>query len=188
MLFRRRRESTHRRLAREGGLSLEPESRYETGPRPLLREVGIHGVPRLREWDSSTVVDAPGLEGDSTAFVVLPDGTLLVEEGPEAASLGDLADAVESELAPPYRAHAVRHEGSRWAVGARSLEVAELEALDGEELILSVRDGERELVVDGRPSPGSLPALERLGEGHDAYVVQVKRLDGDLWETRVTPL
>jgi hypothetical protein len=33
----------------------------------------------------------------------------------------------------------------------------------------------------------SVPALEELAD-YDAYVLEAERLDGDLWEVRVTPL
>ena len=39
----------------------------------------------------------------------------------------------------------------------------------GDEITLTVRDGERELSVDGARTFGSVPALERLAEGLDAY-------------------
>ena len=59
----------------------------------------------------------------------------------------------------------------------------------GDEIVLSVSDGERTLTVDDFPSFGSVPALERLGASrHDAYVVHATRLDGDLWEVVVSAL
>ena len=99
-LFRRN-EPLHERLAREGGL-VEREPR--TGP---WREVGIHGMQRPREWDATVTAIAPNIDGDGVVFVALPDGTLVVEEGPDS-SLQALADAVEQAVgAEPVR-HLVR--------------------------------------------------------------------------------
>ena len=72
-LFRRK-ESLHERLAREGGL-------VEREPPAPWREVGVHGMQRPREWDATHTVEAPGIEGDAATFVVLPDGSVLVEDG-----------------------------------------------------------------------------------------------------------
>ena len=84
-LFRRK-ESLHERLAREGGL-VEPERE----PPAPWREVGVHGMQRPREWDATQTVEAPGIEGDAATFVVLPDGSVLVEEGSDS-ELQPLAD------------------------------------------------------------------------------------------------
>ena len=114
-LFRRK-ESLHERLAREGGL-VEPERE----PPAPWREVGVHGMQRPREWDATQTVEAPGIEGDAATFVVLPDGSVLVEEGSDS-DLQPLADAVEQELQPPYRARAARQRGDLWAVQARQID------------------------------------------------------------------
>ena len=140
-------------------------------PRAPWREVGIHGMQRVREWDATVTVDAPDIEGDSATFVALPDGSLLVEDGPES-SLQPLADAVERTLPLPYRARAARVRDDLWAVQARRIEVVQIRnAPDGDTIELT-RDG---LVVDG----------ER--EGRD-YAVHAERLDGDLWEVRASAL
>jgi hypothetical protein len=186
-LFRRR-EPIHRRLARLGGLNPEP-----VRPPDLLGRLsgaGIHGLHRLREWDAVVTVDAPPIPGDRATFVSLPDRTLLVEEGDEGVDLAPLAEAVEAELDPPYRAEAVRRDGTLWAVAARQIDIVELEDdPGGEELTLTFRDGERELLVDGARTFGGLPALERLaGERFEAYAVRGARLDGDVWEVEISPL
>ena len=148
-------------------------------PRPLWGEVGIHGVSRARHWDAVAAADAPGLRGDESAFAVLPDGTLLGEEAQTP-----LADALELE--PPYRAEAVRREGDLWAVAGRRIEVVELaQQIDGDTVDLTVVEGERTLTVDGLRSFGSVPELERPQR---SYAVHAERLDGDLWEVRVSPL
>ena len=171
-LFRRK-ESLHERLAREGGL-VEREPRG--GP---WREVGIHGMQRPREWDATQTVDAPGIDGDAATFVALPDGSLLVEEGSDS-SLQPLADAIEQQLAPPYRARAARQDGDLWAVQARRIDVVKLRnPPDGDSIELT----REALVVDGERAFGSVPELEGRGD-----VVRAERLDGDLWEVQANPL
>src|SRR5437868_8118445 len=113
-LFRRR-ESLHERLAREGGVD---ESPPPVDPGPRWGEVGIHGVPRPREWDAVVAAEAPDLKGDAATFVALENGDLIEEEGPEG-DLSPLADAVEGRLAPPYRAQAVQKGEGVWTVAAR---------------------------------------------------------------------
>jgi len=170
-LFRRE-EPLHERLAREGGL-------VEREARAPWREVGIHGMQRPREWDATQTVDAPGIDGDAAGFVVLPDGSVLVEEGPDS-SLQPLADAVERELQPPYRARAARVRDDLWAVQARRIQVVKIRnGPDGDSIELT-RDS---LLVDGERAFGSIPELEGLGD-----VVRAERLDGDLWEVTASSL
>jgi hypothetical protein len=184
-LFKRR-EPLHQRLARLGGLGREPARPPDLLGR--LSGAGIHGLHQLREWDAVVTVDATSLQGDRAVFATLPDATLLVEEG--EGDFAPLAEAVEAQLEPPYRAQAVRRHETIWAVAARAIEVVELpEDPGGDEITLTVRDGERELVVDGARTFGSIRALERLAEGrHDFYAVRAARLDGGLWEVDVSPL
>jgi hypothetical protein len=184
MLFRRR-EPLHARLAREGGLERRPEN-----PGPHWGEVGIHGIARLREWDAVVAVDAPALAGQELKFVVLEDGTLLIEDGAETDDPTALADGLEGALPPPYRVEARRRSGTTWAVGARRIDVVELEeAVDGDELSLTVHDGVRELLVEGKRGFGSVRSLERwAAERFESYALTAERLDGDLWEVRAAPL
>jgi hypothetical protein len=184
-----RREPLHERLAREGGLMTE-EPRL--GAPPAWQEVGIHGVPRPREWDTVVTAEAPRLGVGELDFVVLPDGTLVVDDSLdlEPGSLDPLAGALETELHPPYRARAVWRGASRWGVAARRIEVAELpEDVRGDEIVLSVAEGQRSLVVDGQPSFGSARALERRGADRGAaFVVRAERLAERMWEIEVTLL
>lgn len=167
-----RKEPLHERLAREGGLT-------EREPRAPWREVGIHGMQRVREWDATETVDAPGIDGDAATFVALPDGSILLEEGPDT-SLQPLADAVERGLQPPYRARAARQRGDLWAVQARRIQVVKIRnPPDGDSIELT-RGG---LLVDGERAFGSIPELEGLDD-----VVRAERLDGDLWEVRASSL
>jgi hypothetical protein len=183
--FFRRREPLHERLAREGGMTTQPS----LDPRPPWQETGVHGLQRAREWDATVTTDAPDIEGDAARFVVLPDGSLLVEEGPEE-SLEPLAAAVEQSVRAPYRAQAARQEGSLWAVQARRIEVLELpDAPGGETIDLTRTADDTVLAVDGQRVFGTLPALEERGqqEGRD-FAVHADRLDGDLWEVRAAAL
>jgi hypothetical protein len=178
-----KKEPLHERLAREGGL-LQPESE---DLRPSWDKVGVHGVQRPRAWDVVVTAALPERTGDEVEFVSLPDGTLVIEEEGEG-DLAPAADALETQLEPPYRAHAVRRRGDVWAVAARKIEVATVSA-EGEEIELSEHDGSRTLVVDGGPVFGGNPELEALGRRvGDSYVVRARRLDGELWEVSVDPL
>jgi hypothetical protein len=142
-------------------------------PRPPWQEAGIHGLPRPREWDVTVNAEAPELTGDAAGFVALPDGTLLVEQG-AGGMLEPLAEAVERELRPPYRARAARQSPARWLVQARRIRVLELpDAPAGETIELTPES----LLVDGAPASCRIPELEGLGD-----VVRAERLDGALWE------
>jgi hypothetical protein len=182
-LFRRQRP-LHERLADEGGLDFT-SSRPPTGtpsrvaglvhglldgfltappdlfgkPTPL-GEVGIHGVPRARQWDAVASTWADELPGDEIGFAALPDGTLIVDGDVPDGSLAPLAEAVEATLAPPYRAEAVRRGEGIWAVAANRISLREFP------------DAEDDTV-------------ELLEEG---TIVIGRRLDGDLFEVEVTPL
>jgi hypothetical protein len=182
-----RRQPTHEKLLAAGELSgLQGPASFGS---PFRELVGIHGVHRPREWDAVVTAESEALTGDEVSFVSLADGTLIVEEEVPDGSLGPLADAVEGTLEPPYSAHGVRKSERVWAVGARRVEVAELPGAEGEEIELAVQAGSRTLVVDGEHAFGGLPSLERLAAArHEDYVASARRLDGDLFEIRVTPL
>lgn len=183
-LFRRR-ETLHERMAREGGLDLDPLD--EPGRPPGWMETGIHGVPRAREWDVVVTVEAEGVRGEHARFVALADDTLVVEEG---ENLEPLAVAVEQVATIPYRADATRRSETQWAVGIRQLQVVELaDDPGGEEVTLSDHEGAQEVTVDGARSFASLPELEAIGAARGrSYVVHARRLDGALWEVDAAPL
>jgi hypothetical protein len=184
-----RREPIHKKLARQARLDdLVEQEPAPLDPGPHWGETGIHGVPRPRRWDAVASAEAPDLEGNEVHFVALPNGDLVVEEEEPDAALQALADAVEESLEPPYRAEAVRRNRAVWAVAARRVQIAELEA-EGEELELVVSGGERTLAVDGERGFGSVPALEQLGERlGTAYVVRARRVDDRLWEVEASAL
>jgi len=178
-LFRRR-EPLHVRLARESGLTLgDDEDREPT--RPPWDAPGIHALQRPPEWDVVRTVEAPNLPGERSGFVALPGGTLVVEEGPEHPA--ELADAVEHELATPFRVEAVKRERGLWAVGAKRVELIELPGVDGHEIEVTCHGDERSAVVDGERIFGSIPQLERPGQ-----VVRARRVQGELWEVEAARL
>ena len=150
----------------------------------ILPEAGIHGIPRERQYDAVATTEAPDAEGDSARFVGLEDGSLLIEEG--QGDLTAFADAIEQEVARPYRATAVRRGETTWAVAAHRLRVVELPEPGGDEIELVLSGEEKTLVVDGNRSFGTMPELEQLADGN--AVIRGARLDGTLWEVRVDPL
>jgi hypothetical protein len=176
-----RRKPLHQRLAEEGGLVERSTVPLFTG---VIAETGIHGIPRERQYDAVVTTEAPDAQGDAVRFVGLEDGSLLIEEG--GGDLTALADAIEQEIARPYRATAVRRGETTWAVAAHRLRVVQLPEPGGDEIELVLRGEEKTLVVDGNRSFGTMPELEQLAEG-DA-VIRASRLDDLLWEVRVDPL
>jgi hypothetical protein len=139
-----RRKPLHVRLAEEGGLVERSTVPLFTG---VIPETGIHGIPRERQYDAVAATDAPDAEGSSARFVGLEDGSLLVEEGD--GDLTPLADAIEQDIARPYRANAVRRGETQWAIAAHRLRVVELPEPGGDEVELVVRGEEKTLLVDG---------------------------------------
>jgi hypothetical protein len=184
-----RREPIHKKLARQArldDLAGQDVAPVDTGPN--WGATGIHGVPRPRRWDAVASAEAPGLNGDEVHFVALPNGDLVVDEDEPDDTVRALAEAVEESTDPPYRAEAVRRDGDVWAVAARKVQVAELEAA-GEEIELVVSGLERTLIVDGERGFGSVPALEHIGERvGPAYVVRARRLEDRLWEVEANAL
>jgi hypothetical protein len=185
-LFRRR-EPLHERLAREGGLGARDEAAID--PRPAWLETGIHGMQRPRDWDVTATVEAPDVAGDAVRFVTLPDGSVLVEDGPDS-ELDPLASAVEQELKPPYRARAARQGETLWAVQARRIEVLRIpDGPEGDEIELTHTADGTTYAVDDAQQFGSVPVLEERGAREGAeYTVHAERLDGDLWEIRAAAL
>jgi hypothetical protein len=184
-----RREPIHKKLARQARLDeLAEREPTPVDPGPHWGTAGIHGVPRPRRWDAVASAEAPGLVGDEVRFVALPNGDLVVDEDEPDDTVRALAEAVEEAIDLPYRAEAVRRERDVWAVAARRVEVAELEA-PGEEIELVASGGERTLTIDGERGFGSVPQLERIGERlGPTYVVRARRLEERLWEVEANAL
>ncbi|MBA3718277.1 MAG: hypothetical protein H0W87_08635 [Actinobacteria bacterium] len=183
-----RREKLHERLARQGGLNPRSEEPLYTGP-PEPGVPGYHGVQRPRRWDAVIMAEAPDLPGDEVTFVVLADGAVILDaELPEPA-VEPIAEELDQMVDAPYRVEAVRRHGDVWAAAARRVDLIELPEAGGEELTLALQDGTKSFSIDGHPEFGSVPALERFaGERFDSYVAVATRLDGDLFEVRVSPL
>jgi hypothetical protein len=205
--FRRRKETLNERLMREAGLDAAATAPKEPAPAPRrdraeLEEswFGERSVPlferlsgevtaaRPRRWDAVVTAEAPEVRGQEVEFVALPDGSLIVDEERGEGDLTPLAEAVEAQVAAPYRASGVRRGDDVWVVGARRIQVASFRA-SGDELELSRHDGVRTLLVDGAQEFGTVPELEAMGQPQgESYAVRARRLDGDLWEVDVKPL
>ena len=118
-------------------------------------------------------------------FVGLEDGSLLIEEGD--GDLTALADAIEQEIARPYRATAVRRGETTWAVAAHRLRVIELPEPGGDEIeLVAERRGQDAASSTATVRSGRCRSSSELADG-DA-VIRAARLDGTLWEVRVDPL
>lgn len=200
----RRKETLNERLLREAGLESEPGETFhatEEGRRvhddqwfgerslPFFERLSGEVVnARPRKWDAVVSVGAPEMPGHELDFVTLPDGSVVIEGEEGDADVTAFADAVERQVPRPYRVHGVRRADGIWALAVRKIGVATFAAA-GEEIDLSVHDGVRTVTVDGRPSFGSIPALESIGKrAGETFAVRAVRLDGDLWEVSVDPL
>jgi hypothetical protein len=153
--FRRREETLNEQLLREAGLDTPEnvgeaaeadaeiggeETEAAPGPtspgpadpaaRPLLTRQWQERPP---EWDTFVTAEAPGLHGDRFEFAAVPDGSLIVDASVDD-DLSPLADAVERELQPPYRAVAVRQGRTLWSLSARRIDVAEARCDKGDKL------------------------------------------------------
>ncbi len=151
-------------------------------------QASIHGVSRPRQWDAVVTVEAD-LPLDSVSFVALEDGALVVDADVPDDALSPLADAVELQIATPYRAQATRKSETVWAVAANKIVVAEVrDEIGGDTVELAVQGDERTVLVDGARTFGAIPSLEALAAGLPAYVIRAERIDGDLWDVHVIPL
>ena len=192
-LFRRD-KPIHQQLAKEGGLDFARDisdltPREPIDPRhPFWQVVGIHGIPREREWDAVASAEAPGLPGDEIDFVVLVDGSLVVDEDVPNGTVAPLADALS--LPAPYHAFGLRQDADIWSVAAKRVQVIEVpEEVHGDEVQLVVTDETRTLLVDDAASQASIPSLEAFAaEQYGSFVVDASRLDDTLWEVTVLPL
>jgi len=202
--FRRERRPLHERLASDGGLDWRGRDDPHAGrrepevlePVPPRIAPALEGGHRAREWDAVRTTEEPGPPVGELDFVVV-DEELVVVEGEEDVPESMLA-AFEGALAPPYRVHAVRKGEALWSLGARRIELVELEDVEGEELELVVRGGSESLRTHGGGSVAgndaalfrSVRTLKRSAEERRFrdYVVRAERIDGALWEVSITPL
>lgn len=125
--------------------------------------------------------------GDELAYVVLDDTVVIESDGDLPA---DVTGAFEGRLEPPYRVLGVRRGEGLWALGARQIETAVVPGLEGDEIELAVGEEATTLHVDGVQSFGSIPALENIARDRDLdyFAIHAERIDGDLWELRLTAL
>jgi hypothetical protein len=149
---------------------------------------GVMGVGPGRTWDAVVAAHAPSLTGDRATFVALEDGTLIVNEDVPDGSLAPLADAIEEMLGPPYRAAAARGDSDSWTAVAESVLIVKLPDVGGDEVELTVVDGERTLTVGDEQTDRELPALDALAREHEAVAIRAERVDGDVFAVDVFPL
>ena len=196
MGFFRRGEPIHEKLAREGGLDLPRGVNEFTGPpmidprHPIWQVAGIHGIPRVREWDAVTSAEAPELPGDETDFVALADGTIFTDDDLPDDALIPLADALENLVEAPYHALALKQAADVWSVAAMRVIVLEVpEDIAGDKVELVVNEDERAIRVDDVATRTALPTLEAFAaEQFGSFVLRATRLDDTLWEVTVHPL
>lgn len=194
MGFLRREEPLHEKLAREGGLDFPRAVHDLAGPldprHPFWQVAGIHGVARAREWDAVVAAEAPELPGDELDFVVLEDGTLVVDEDLPDEALSPLADALDQALEPPYHGYAHRREGDVWVAAAIVVDVIEVpEEIGADAIEIVARDGEHMTVVGGELTNRRIESLEALAEeDFQSYFLEASRIDARLWEVTVNAL
>ena len=199
--FRRRPEETlNEQQLREAGLAEDGDTPpSENRPDSVTASPAdepwsgylTRAMARPAVWDLVTTAHVAGIAGDRVEFATLPAGDVIVDTETGDGDVSPLADEVEKQLKPPYRVLARREPGEDdlWGIAARAIDVVELHFDGGDEIELVENDGSTELRVDGEPRHEQIPELERAGEalGTD-FVVQADRLDGDLWEIRVSAL
>lgn len=170
---------------------------------PRWLPVGIHGVPRSREWDVVLQARLPELADTTLEELTvkrLADGSIRADAEqslPPAAVdrlVAMLADAVDG----PYEAVAVRRGVDDWSVAARQLrlDTVELPELAGiDEISVAVSpDGDRVVLLDGTEvEPESAVAraadiLEQRGLArYGSFVARAER-SGTSWELTLDPL
>jgi len=150
----------------------------------VIPETGIHGIPRERQYDVVAATEAPDVEGDAARFVALEDGSLLVEEGD--GDLTTLADAIEQEIARPYRATAVRRGETTWAARARrrrgrvGRQRRREDARRRRQPLLRDNAGARRARRWRRSDPGCTPGRHALGSaGRPALAKQQREREED---------
>jgi len=177
--FRRNEETLNEQLLHEAGLDHPAPQVPPPGPSSIY-------VPHTRSWDVSATARAPGIEGSGVEFVSLPDGDLIVDTEQGDADLSPLADAVEKQLEPPYRARGNRLSGDLWGITADAIDVRRFTCDEGDEIEVVSRGGGVAVTIDQRPSDLRIPALEQGRTGD--YAVHASRIDGDYWEAEGHPL
>ncbi len=155
---------------------------------PGVEIAGITTGPGGRTWDAVIAADCPDLPGDTVTFVVLEDKTIVVSTDLDDGLLDPLAGALEEIVAPPYRAAAVRTEGTLWTSVAESVQLVPLPGLVGDDIELSLVGGQRQLAVDGEAATVSVDALDALAAERGDVAISAERVDGDYFAVDVFPL
>jgi hypothetical protein len=187
-LFRRRSETLNEILMREAGLDPSGvQTRVAPARAPAPSRPAPSAAAPVEPMAMVATADAPAVGGHEAIFVALPDGSLIVETEQGDGDLAPIADAVERQLAAPYRARATRSGDARWNVAAQKIAVIEMNEA-GDSIVLTSRAGALSATVDGQSVAAPFPNLELLGDRlGTSYVVRADRLDGDLWEVRTEP-
>jgi hypothetical protein len=182
MRFFRREETLNEQLLREAGLD---QPNVEARPVSATPEPARVEMPEAQtSRDVLVVARARGIASDRVQFVVLPTGDLIVETEQGDADLSPLADAIELNLQPPYRAVGNRQRGDLWGISAKALDVREFHCEEGDEIEVVCLGGTVTVTVDEKPSELRVPQLEQTGD----YAVHASRIDGDYWEAEAHPL
>jgi hypothetical protein len=155
---------------------------------PGVEIAGITTGPGGRTWDAVIAADCPGLPGETVTFVVLEDKTIVVSTDLADGLLDPLAGALEEIVAPPYRAAAVRTEDTLWTSVAESVQLVPLPGVVGDDIELSIVDGQRQLAVDGEAATVPVEALDALAAEHGDVALSAERVDGEYFAVDVFPL
>jgi len=197
--FRRDDETLNEKLLREAGLAerqkavhLEAAPLDQAGPVDPRAQPLLTGLwqERATAWDAVVSAWVPDLHADRFEFVAETDGSLIVDES-VSDSLSDLADAVEKEVFPPYRAIAVREGKNVWSVAAQRITLVRLRLEEVDMIELSRRGGDITYRLDGKDADPSTAPRELIGVGENEgsdFAIRAQRLDGDLWEVTAEAL
>ena len=124
----------------------------------------------------------PGRRGH---FVALGDRSLIVDEDVPDDELAPLADAVETQLEPPYRRGDAAASAS--AVGATKITTATItDEIAGDTVELAIQDGEQTSSSTAR-CPGCSPASRPSPRACRPTSSAPTGSTGDLWEVQVVP-
>jgi hypothetical protein len=139
---------------------------------------------------SGCVISIPlEIAGEAFSFVVLDDGSLIIEDQAGEESLETVATVIERHVARPYRARGFRGE-ERWVVVADAVELIDLGAFGEDDVTLVAIDGTRRFVVGGalRPESDIPDALLAAAEESEPCVVSCAHVDEQWWELTIDEL
>ena len=136
------------------------------------------------------MAEAPDLPGSEVTFVVLDDGSVILDDELPEPAVEPIAEELDQVIDAPVPrgggAQARRGLGRCSALHRRARATRRRREST---LMLTMQDGTKSFSVDGSPEFGTVPELERFAaERYGSYVAEASRLDGELWEVRVSPL